>query len=333
MFIFIHPDGSPLTFSEKNWYQRLVRRLNDKQKSRDVLRLFRGETFNALNMVLFNNANAADEEELHRRLFYFGVKARRYIGFDGMQDDLQDFRHVINDTSTEMLGHLFHQIKDAISRSEHQEKIKIYCSSLFRKFFSSEFNEHRFISCTAALPEEQRLGVRDYYLFFLHTIGYESIHRNTPLVSTTVNWQVARNFSNGGRWRRNRYACLIHYFIPRPFQHFAVMPWDTGDIDNVVHNLGLPSIPLKGVFPNQEEVCLKGAMLPRFILGVSDFKRKKFIPNPHLFTENASIEDICRFGVYIDQGRFLDSIFETGYTGYIATDLQGSILEQDIRRY
>jgi hypothetical protein len=329
----MHFDGFALTYNEKSWYRRLEQHLNDSQKSRTVLRLFRGETFNVLNSSLLRNTNFAGAEELHRRLFYFGVKARRYDVLNGGGGELEQFWHGINDTSPEVMKSLFHWIKDALTRPKHQAKIRLYCSVSFRKYFTMERNEHNFISLTATLPDDQRLGVRDYYLFFLHTIGHEGTHRNTPLVSTTVNRQVARNFSKGGRWGNNSYACVIHYFIPRPFQNFAVMPWDNGGTGDVVHSLGLPSIPLKGIFPNQEEVCVKGALLPRFILGVADLEMKRFIPNPHLFSSGSSFEDICRFGVNIDQCRFMDTIFETGYSGYITTDLQGSFSEQYIRKY
>ena len=104
----------------------------------------------------------------------------------------------------------------------------------------------------------------------------------------------------------------------------AVVPWELPGTEETLKQLALPCIPPRGLFPRQAEVSIKGALLPHFVLALQIPKTRTIIPNPYLFEyPDIALEDVVRTGIPIDQGRFPDTIFETAFVGFAATNLDG----------
>jgi hypothetical protein len=324
--------GADLPSEHAERFTRLMALLREKHRARDVLLVHRGETLEALTAALIRNADGGDSDGVHRRMFYYGVKARRYLADTTGAKDARDFWAAINDTTPEPIGYLFDRIHSAGGHSRRQGLFAQHCSAAFREYFADVQNRDSFVSSLTGLPDAERLTVRDYYLFFLHTLGRLGIHAGTPLVSTTIEGRVARQFARG--WRgRNPEPFVIHYFLPRPFENVAILPWESDGMDNLARSVGLPSIPPRGLYPRQWEVAVKGALFPHFVLGLSELAHKTMTPNPHLFSNtNQTLEEVCRSGISIDQGRFPDTIFETAFLGYVVTDQRGQFAEFDVRR-
>ncbi|HLL47312.1 MAG TPA: hypothetical protein VK399_11425, partial [Longimicrobiaceae bacterium] len=79
-----------------------------------------------------------------------------------------------------------------------------------------------------------------------------------------------------------------------------------------------------GLYPEQKEYGLRGAVFPQLILGVHDQPSDRFVVNPHLLTMYASgLANLPRHGIWIDQANFEQVIKETGFLRYGAVDPGG----------
>jgi hypothetical protein len=321
-------DLDPVCAERFTSFQRL---LQQKELEREVLLVYRGESVDSLTAALVRLPRAQPMSEVHRRVFYFGVKARRFLENATGDHDARDFVSSINDTSEAALAYLFDRVGNVFDHPRQGPHSARVCSQTFRRFFEDGRNCERFVNSIVALPDDDRLAIRDYYLFFLHTCGRAGIHEGTPLVSTSVERRVARGFALP-RWRHTDEPRIIHYFIPRPVERLAIVPWESPTADRAIESLGLPCMPPRGLFPKQWEVSVKGALLPHFVIALQIPGQRKLIPNPYLFQEpDLPLEDVVQSGLPIDQGLFPDTIFETAFVGFAATNLNGEFREYRVR--
>ncbi len=261
---------------------------------------------------------------MYQRLFYFGEKSRHF-SIDEI-DDERSFLLNINDCSVETLKYIFKRIAYVINNPRSKKRVLANTPEEFIDYFNSPSNIIDFVSTFETIKcRSIRLQVRDYYLHWLHMAGSVGIRTETTLVSTSVDKNVALDFSND---KHDKY--ILHYFIPKPFYHHAV-----GYLANTIHefsttNSGLPNYNSLGLYPDQNEVGVKGALLPHFILGIELASEKKFLVNPHLrnIDEN-DFEKVAEKGFWIDQGEFVNRLAETAYIRWGGTDLEGNFEESD----
>lgn len=98
----------------------------------------------------------------------------------------------------------------------------------------------------------------------------------------------------------------------------------------VILGLGLPRFRPRGLFPKQQEICVKGALFPQFILGIEIITqgRHYFMANPHALTLSENqYEDVVRSGIPIDQHDFPERIRETSYNGWVERETGGRFRE------
>jgi hypothetical protein len=80
-----------------------------------------------------------------------------------------------------------------------------------------------------------------------------------------------------------------------------------------------------GLYPEQKEYGLRGAVFPQLILGVHDQLSNRFVVNPHLLNMyDSSIMKIPQRGIWIDQTSFNLIIRQTGYLRFAELDSEGS---------
>ncbi|CAA9370324.1 MAG: hypothetical protein AVDCRST_MAG68-5686 [uncultured Gemmatimonadetes bacterium] len=308
---------------DAEWFGEFLALLTEKMRARDLLRVYRGNHAGYIRGLLHRSARGPDEGETRERLFLFGVKARRYHTGGGQYPDARDYLSSVNDTSDEVLAFLFDRVAAACVHPRRRSFVGMHCSTAFLTYFENASNRDHFVRVVGSLTGRSRLRVRDYYLYFAHTAGQPGVSAGSPLVSTSMRPDTGRQFARGYQGR-NLEPWVIHYFIPRPFENFAVLPWHSTNADDQVRSVGLPSPPLFGLFPAQQEVAVKGALLPHFIIGVRDLTSDQFVPNPHLFVNHGLVPDeICEHGIPIDQSRFTDTIFDTGYGGFLEAERTG----------
>ncbi len=81
----------------------------------------------------------------------------------------------------------------------------------------------------------------------------------------------------------------------------------------------------------ENEISIKGGLLPHFIFGIeyiSKDKKSEFIVNPYLFKENYNINEITTKGFPINQEYFMDVINSTNYNRFAVVYNDGNIIKQ-----
>ena len=187
--------GRKLPVGDAERYLELRRLLRDKQLNREVLLVYRGESLASLSAALINPLRVEEMAEVHRRVFYFGVKSRRFLENATGEHDARDFLQSINDVSSDVFEYLFDRIGSVLRHPKQGVLSGQMCSAWFRAYFEDARNRGAFVAAVTGLPEEGRLAVRDHYLFFLHTCGRAGMHEGTPLVSTSIETRIAREFA------------------------------------------------------------------------------------------------------------------------------------------
>jgi hypothetical protein len=138
-----------------------VTQLNEKNRKTIV---FRGVTKSYLSERL----NQDTEIDLLSAYFYVGEKAQSFLSID--EDVLtKNYLKNIQDCSKETLTFIFNQIKEVLQKKDNSNidnfsKENIEFASFFENNEPLSFSQY----------SEQKIGIkiRDYYLYFLHTAGY-----------------------------------------------------------------------------------------------------------------------------------------------------------------
>lgn len=168
------------------------------------------------------------------------------------------------------------------------------------------------------------MQLRDYYLYFLHVAGDSGIRQETMLVSTSLSINIAEYFSD-----KQNNSLIFYGFIPQPYPNFIVSPWLASEYHNIASHNGLPTYQPFGLFPEELEVSVKGALFPCFILGIKQNTNEHFVVNPHVFNiEN--FEEAGKYGIPIQQIDFMNSILSSNYRRFVSTDLQANFEQYEL---
>lgn len=325
---FVNVDLTPLSKGELDAFKEFNSYLSEEKKSGNILFLYRGEEQKNIKKRLSNGGAGVPQNEIMERAFYFGEKARHFAvdNFDPERNYLTS----INDCSDDTLGFIFERIGNVLSDSKMKSKVMENTSRVFREFFLEPNNKLEFIRViNTTYTKNNRLKVRDYYLYFLHVAGSAGVRKETMFVSTSLNKRTALGFSKMPKGNKSR--VIFHYFIPQPFYLHAIAPWISEQHRGIAFELRLPTYYALGLFPSQKEVSIKGALFPHFLLGIELVDEKKFIVNSHIENiYNVGLEQAMRSGIPIDQSDFENRIFDTGYIRWGQTDLQGNFEQFDV---
>ncbi|MBR6879175.1 MAG: hypothetical protein IKM95_07340 [Bacteroidales bacterium] len=220
----------------------------------------------------------------------------------------------IDDCSIAVFEFVFDRLHDKVcnlsfSNPNSLEKVKLFLEAnpSINKFFSNKNNKERFINKISAMDDSSKRHVLDYYFSLLHTIG-KSANGNSFFISTSKSIKIAEQFKNDG--------ILVITWVPSSERNRQILCYkDINKLDNFIKAIGLPYFE-SSPYSNQEEVGIKGGILPHYIIGYAD--KDSFIVNPNLITQISSsydFESLLKDGILTDQTHFDNVLQKTKYKG------------------
>ena len=301
----------PLLTAQRNKFVDTLAHLrqtltDDPQRAHLV---YRGEKLTRLASRLSTKGDKLPRGLIPGLLFYFGDKARHFYEVDDCEAMKLRWLKMVEDCDESTCSAIFSGIVEIL----HCPK---YCH--FRAA-NEEFTDYFMADNSAAFVSRIRddQHARDYYLYLLHTAGRSFLNGNTMLVSTTVSYSEAVEFS-GGPPR----GCIIYYVVPEPLEDHAVSHMRIRVYESELRAEGLPTYDNAALYPKQEEIAVRGALFAHRILGLRILKDNEFIVNPYLFEEGDSAERIIQ-GLKIDQRDFEKRLGGTSYARGVGTCLPG----------
>lgn len=280
--------------------------------SRRVTLTFRGDSDVNLSRKLSSGYDPLSEDMIFDLYFLFGDKAKHFYE---IRDDYianSSWMKGIEDYCEKTFDFIFDKIRQELkSKSKDIKEFKL-AHPEFSDFFLGN-NKNKFIAVLSDVPKYGR----DYYLYFLHTAGWIGLCEMSFLVSTSRSYNVATKFGVEGD---KQY--VTYYIIPEPFEEFAVSQSRSKKYEEFLTDGGLPIYKGKAIHPSEQEVAVKAALFPHFILGVRDVTENRFIANPHIFSGANATRSII-YGLYIDQSGFDFKLNLTNYKRGTETFLDG----------
>ena len=165
------------------------------------------------------------------------------------------------------------------------------------------------------MDDKSKLRIRDYYFSYLHQEETDK-NNNSFFVSTSKSIEVAEDECFTGE-RDNK--IVIYYFIPEPHIDRAIYSIDEPYLKKYCQENNLPTY--YAPYDEEDEVCIKVALSPHNILGVTTYidDKEAFIVNHYLF--EIDLKNFVSNGLDIDSKKF-DKIIET--TEYLPVENDGS---------
>ncbi|HEY9670202.1 MAG TPA: hypothetical protein V6D11_02070 [Waterburya sp.] len=318
--------GNEISKENQELCRSFEQHLIDLYKEGNLVFVYRGESLKGLRKKLFSDEQDFSESKLYERLFIFGDKARHFF-MHQTKDSSREGLTTINDISDETFGFLFERIVNVLSHPNLGPKVQQSCSRRFVSYFFDNRNRQNFIDLVNSATKDidkDKLQLRDYYLYFLHVAGTPGVRKETMLVSTSLSLEISERFSGNN----NKDSLILYGFILQPYHNFIVSPWLASEYHQLASRNGLPTYQPFGLFPEQLEVSVKGALFPGFILGVKQVENSHFVVNPHVF-KIKNFEDVGKYGIPFQKDDFMSSILSTNYSSFVSTDLQGNFEEHE----
>lgn len=315
-----------LSFNEIQKFNSFVDTLINERHIAKIL--FRGDNFSNVKLKLKLNSDN-EYQTFNQFLFLIGEKGRVYR--DKYKREILDKSKIypIDSTNREIFASIFKKLNQLFKK--HLEKYEVAkCkenNSSFYHYFSDNRNKDKFLSIVSEIRDKNsKIKIRDYYLWLLHKIGQVGFYNNSFLLSTTTNYNIAVEFSyNAEHSERLIFIC----WIPYPLRKSAISINYINQSRKTISKLNLP-IYNRPFYMNQNEISLKGGILPHFILGYLKYSTKDFIINPNLFTDNRNPSEIIKDGFKIDQSGFHKALNKTDYSGYFYIDHDRKISDCNI---
>jgi hypothetical protein len=275
---------------------------------------FRGTRKADLTEQMIKESDEVSEEKLLYLLFYFGNKAKNYYKEGGLETAKLRWPTKIEDVSPSFNQQIFEKIRSLLKGQRGKITQFVEEHKRFADFFQGNGNKDKF---SEALME---IGVsaRDYYLYFLHTAdAVGENNKSSFLVSSSRSYKTAQKFAGdtGDRF-------VIFYVVPSPLNNFAVTHSRVMNCEAALKEHQLPSYEGDALYPEEDEVAIKGALFAQHTLGVKVEGTRRFIVNPHIFdshNEPSSIID----GLKIDQKDFETRLNSTNYYRAVGITLDG----------
>lgn len=266
--------------------------------------LFRGS-----NPTTIYNAKLSELKCFSDRIFMLGEKSHRFETNSG--DGIS-----IEECSNRVFEIIFDNFHDDICPNTNS-KVESFLSNNpeIGMFFSDSNNRTRFVSIIENQDETNKSYIKDYYFSLLHTMNEiiaantkdKSIKKNSYFISTTTKIKIAKQF---------RHRIIIVTWIPSCERNNQIIKsCDVNEYDDFIKRIGLPTYHVSP-YPHQSEICIKGGILPHYIVGFS--YKNSFIVNPNLLTQITSsydFEKLIKKGIEINQAPFDNEIQKTNYKG------------------
>ncbi len=177
-------------------------------------------------------------------------------------------------------------------------------------FFQQKNNKKNFFAKVKGSPVNEIILIRDYYLTLLHHIDRSDYYPFSFLLSTTKSFSVAQKFVD--KHAANHDEIIFVGWVPQNQNAVLYSPFTASGKQDIVEKHDLPTYK-KSFFPYQEEISIKGGLLPHFLIGYfySDRQEAYFEVNPYFI--NHSKKNWIVDGLPIDQGEFWNKIKDTQF--------------------
>lgn len=303
-----------LTANELTTIETICKLLqNDKD---NIQILYRGESKIVLEEKL---KERYDNYKFFEHLFFVGDKAKFFFKETSSSIENREYLKSISDVDDETFKFIFKSLhyiftsEDIVRESKQRELNQFKTNEFsFVQFFSDLTNVIKFLDAKKfeiLKTEENLIRLRDYYLYLLHTYGMENA---SLFVSTSMKRKIAKD-----KFTNKNQGIIFWYFIPKPTHYYGVSYLSFQKSQSICEDCNLPTYD-RCFYPQDDEVSIKGALFPHFILGIEDRLDKKFVVNPHIFKQTKKhIPLIPQKGLFINQENFSDKIISTGYAGYV----------------
>ena len=272
--------------------------------------IYRGESIENLKTKLNIRDNDNIVEKLNFFIFNIGEKGRIYqLKYFEKLKEKSIFS--IDDTSDKAFKYIFNKIKHVLSTSKNPEIEKFKLNNdAFNLYFLNKDNLDKFVSNAIRLNQKEKLKIRDYYLRFLHRVGFLGFYLNSFMLSTTVSKQIAKEFSSEDdiifvSWNRTKIIRVAGNTINSNFPKYKI-----------------------GIYSYQKEITLKGGFFPQEILGFIYRPTSTFHLNPNIFHYPDLIDYMVKNGIPIDQSEFPKILSLTNHSGSFHSD--GSTLTDNL---
>ena len=310
-------NGRVLDDCEIEKFNTFYEYLNKNPKK--VKLIYRGENYDNLKEKL-NLIGCNDYNKLNQCVFLLGEKGRVYRNEYKNKIKHKSKIYSIDNINESLFNKIFDKFNIIFSKKFIKPEIIIFKSNNFE--FSEYFkdkskNKLDFISKINSVNIiSEKLKIRDYYLSLLHKIGVIGFHHNSFFTSTSTDYNTAINFSkNPNNSEKIIFVSWVKYPINRIGINFNYLNL----FKNKILQIGLPTYN-KSFFPTQNEISIKGGLLPHFILGYIRLEDNIFEINPNLFPSTKVFEKTVKNGFKIDQSNFTEVLNETDYSGFFMLD-------------
>ena len=306
----------PISIAERILFNS---RINDILHGRANL-LYRGESKESLQQKIAYGFPCPFSD----MLFLIGDKGRNFLS--NINDEYRSAeKRYINDVSNEYFKEIFHMIHDLLDADLVNIRGFNSQNPVFAQFFLNPNNIAEFITRLESLTPHNKLKARDYYLTLLHSHSNSEYYPNSRFVSTTRNEGIAEIFQGKGADPNDK----VVFYLWMPWSDYSQFAIRFSYLEKIYAELLTAQLPVYfNRFFHQEEITLKGGILPHYLVGFSYFNdgQKRFSVNPNFIKNNIG-EDWINEGMRIDQSDFWNTLKKTAYKGAFMVDGNGVYYE------
>lgn len=283
-------------------YQKFLHFLDVFCAAKNKTVLYRGT-----NRLSVYNVEVFNTKEFSRKMFMVGCKGHYY-------EPHKTALFCIDDCSEDLFGFIFDKINEIIhSLHSQREEIKYFFerNDNINDYFSNNSNRLHFISSIKVLGNNLQHEMKDYYLSLMHVMG-KKVSPNSYMISTSKQLHTAQCFQNGG-------VVIVTWIHSSRRKDTIIKFVDVNRTEEHVRELGLPFYK-KSPYYGQQEICIKGGIVPHFIIGYA--YKHSFIVNPYLLSQISdeyNVDEIIKNGIDIDQKDFNIVLDDTQYKGGFIT--------------
>ncbi len=307
-------NGSSLNDDEKrsflNKYEKLIDNVNCKK-------IYRGEN----KSTLFDLYHSSDFTSFSHSLFLIGNKGRGLIN-DAAKRAKDKKKWKLDDVQKAVFKTLFEIINIIMNESYPVVcKFSIHNKNLF-DYFKDLNNLDTFVNAIARLKKEDRIKIRDYYLKLAHQFADEHFYPISSLLSVTTDFNVAdKKFSGTGEEK-----IVLFGWLPLNKNNNYEITFDYLNLaeQNLLEN-NLP-IYYHSFYSDENEISLKGGLLPHFLVGFLYVDRDSdinFDINPNFLDVKSESQLWINEGLPINQSGFWNELKKTNFQGSFWVNYKG----------
>lgn len=284
--------------------------------SKDAYIAYRGVDENYLSDRFVTENDSFTENQVMDRLFYFGDKSKAYLKSRAKKSP-RKYLNNIEDCSKKTGKYIFDKYRK-LRKSKNQNILDYVKESALISYFFDSANRQIF----GEAIEECGQGVRDYYLSFLHRVGNYSISNNSYHISSSLEFDAAKNFAGVK-------SGYILFFMHRKSEILK----GRKEVELLLKKHNLPLINNENIlYPEQSEVTVRAGLYPNDIYGVLNIFSKVLWVNPHIFSKFNKDSDLTVNRLIIPQSKFNKKLAdETNYSGYSYTYNHQEFYEGNIK--